>query len=122
MSADPGSGRAASVLEHLRRLHLRRATGPLQCESHDRSRDFFLRDGDLWFPAAHPLARRIVGIRELAAESGRRQKWSELLDLLLPGLEGGRTRSASFTEGEGALPGTLVGPVPTAALLRRAWQ
>jgi curved DNA-binding protein CbpA len=122
MSADSGPGGALSVLEHLRRLHLRRATGLLHCESHDRSRDFFFRDGDLWFPAAHTLARRIVEIRELPSEGARRQKWWELLDLLLPVLEGGRARSATFTEGEGALPGTLEGPVPTAALLRRAWH
>ena len=122
MSADSGTGRALTVLELLRRFYLRRATGLLHCETHDRSRDFFFRDGDLWFPATHPLARRIVEIRELSAESARGQKWRELLDLLLPGLESGRTRSESFTEGEGALPGTLVGPVPTAELLRRAWQ
>lgn len=122
MSVDPGSGRALSLLEHLRRLHLRRATGVLHCESHDRSRDFFLRDGDLWFPAAHALARRAAEVRDTASESARRQGWRELIDLLLPTLEGGRTRSATFSEGESALPGDLEGPVPTAALLRRAWQ
>jgi IMP dehydrogenase len=41
----------------------------LHCESHDRSRDFFLRDGELWFPSTHTLARRIAEIHEAGSKA-----------------------------------------------------
>ncbi len=121
MTVDTGSGRRLSLLEHFRRLHLRRATGLLSVTSHGRARELHLLEGELHFPAAHPLARRLADLRAPADDKARRKAWLELFDLFLPSLEGIRVAAVDFRAGRGALPGDLVGPVPTSALLRRAW-
>lgn len=111
------------VLEVLRALHERGASGVLEIDPAGHRRRLFFREGELHLPGGHPLARRLTGqLAELGGgasgvrETTRRQLF-DLVERIVTVLLDWRRGEFRFFEGQGALPADLVGPLPTRRLI-----
>lgn len=111
------------VLEVLRALHERGASGVLEIDPAGHRRRLFFREGELHLPGGHPLARLLAGqLAELrreasgAREATRRQLF-DLVERIVTVLLDWRRGEFRFFEGQGALPADLVGPLPTRRLI-----
>lgn len=117
MSPGPDSG---SVFELLAALRRRRASGVLELAAGEHPRRLHLRDGDLWLPGGHPLGRQLAeclaALRERPSESVR-EALGQMVGRIAGHLAEWDTAASRFLEGLAALPGDLVGPLPTARLL-----
>jgi len=117
MSREPARADGGTLRDHLRRAHLAAATGRLEYEIGGRLAQLFVRRGEIWLAPENPSAGEI---RALAGNSAD-PRWSGLLDRLATRLvESGSPRNVAFRQGDAELARSVVGPVPTAALLRRA--
>jgi len=103
--------------EHLRRLHAAGATGRLDYETGTRRSQLVVRKGELWLAPENPSAGEARRLLERPAEA----EWTPLLVRMAERLlDAGSPRGVRFHEGDAQIPAGLVGPVPTAALLRIA--
>ncbi len=115
------------VLEVLRALHERDASGVLEIDPAGHRRRLYLRDGELHLPGGHPLARRLSEQmadlrRDLQQGTGgarqeTRRQLLELVERIAAVLLEWRRGAFRFSEGQGALPADLVGPLPTRRLI-----
>ncbi len=113
---------APSLFQLLRGLRNRRATGTLELDVSGQKRRLHLRDGELFLPGAHPLARSLaerieaVARRRGGATSGD-ATLLELVERIANLLADWSAVESRFFEGVATLPPDLVGPLPTARLL-----
>lgn len=120
------------VPELLRELHFARATGTLEIDAGEQKRRLYLRAGELYLAGSHPLARRLGEVVERLVEaehpgSGHAARNAETLEAhrrcydLVQRMAGviaeWRHGAFRFTASAEALPGDLVGPLPTKRLL-----
>jgi tetratricopeptide (TPR) repeat protein len=105
------------LLTRLLRTHHERGTGSLEVEAGGRTRRIHLAAGEIWLSSESPLAG---AVRELGS-SGDAARWSPLLDRLVEAyLAAGAVRGMAWRAGESP-PADAAGPLPTEALLRRAF-
>jgi tetratricopeptide (TPR) repeat protein len=105
------------LLEWLLRSHRERASGSLTFDVGGRARRLLLRDGELYLPRESPLAVAVDALG--AAADGAR--WEPLLGRLVAAyLDAGLVSSIGWHAGDAASP-DAAGPLPTEALLRRAF-
>lgn len=117
------------VLEVLRVLHARSASGVLEIDPAGHRRRLYVRDGELQLPGSHPLARgladQVAAVRAAQAASGRglaeadpdRQRLLDLIERIVAVVLEWRRGGYRFLEGTGTLPADLVGPLPTRRFL-----
>lgn len=132
MSAPEISGNLAErpILEVVRALHSGGATGVLEVDSAGHRRRLHFRDGELFLPGNHPLARLLAEqVEEVRGSHGggaspgdaaREDKRRRLLDLVsrIAGvILDWRDGVFRFQIGAAGLPADLVGPLPTRRLL-----
>ena len=117
---DPRSDR--TLFEWLSQLRVRHATGTLELEEGVTSRRVHLRDGEVWIPGGHPLARRLA--ERLEAARQRRgapmpadEPLLEILEKIAAVMVTWKADRCRFRDGVAGFPGDLVGPVPGARLL-----
>ena len=107
----------ATLLDHLRDAHTRRASGVLDYEVAGRARRILMHGGGMLLPADSLLAAEV---RRLSA-AGDAAHWEPLLDRLAARLvEEAGARSLCLRPIDRA-PRDAAGPVPTWALIRRAF-
>jgi curved DNA-binding protein CbpA len=119
-TSDPRSDR--TLFEWLSQLRVRRATGTLELEEGVTSRRIHLRDGEVWIPGGHPLARRLA--ERLEAARQRRgapmpadEPLLEILEKIAAVMVTWKADRCRFRDGVAGFPGDLVGPLPGARLL-----
>jgi curved DNA-binding protein CbpA len=116
------------ILEVIRLVHLSGSSGVLEIDPTGHRRRLFFRDGELFLPGGHPLARRLAAdLADLAstslnaaARALRRQRLLELVARIAAVLVEWREGTYTFSSAPGVLPADLVGPVPTRRLLMTA--
>lgn len=119
----PSAARSDRTLfDWLAELRLRRATGTLELEEAGTSRRVHLRDGEVWIPGSHPLARRLAERLEAARQRrGAPMPADEPLLGILAKVAAVMTTwkvdHGRFRDGVGGFPDDLVGPLPGARLL-----
>lgn len=119
MRADSGSEVVSkTALDHLRRWHLRKATGTLACDVGDRTHRFHLVDGEIRVASSNSMAKRIEELPKPSSQPGVRGAWEPLLERIAVSLDQGHVRFADFQDGVEALPPDLAATLPTPALLR----
>lgn len=117
------------ILEVLRALHARSASGVLEIDPSGQRRRLYFREGELQLPGGHPLARglaaQVAAVRAAQAAAGGglaeaepvRQRLLELVERIVAVVLEWRRGGFRFVEGVGALPVELVGPLPTRRFL-----
>jgi tetratricopeptide (TPR) repeat protein len=95
-----------SLISIVRRVYIGRRSGELHLEGDGRSERFFFEGGDLYLPAAHPLANAAAA----AASAQLAQRLAAVWRLWTEG-------SYEFSEGLKRQPGEWVGPLPTGQVL-----
>ena len=117
------------ILEVLRALHERAASGVLEIDPAGHRRRLFFRDGELHLPGSHPLARRLAeqvadlradsrpGMGATAALGETRRRLLDLVERIVAVLLDWRRGAFRFVEGGALLPADLVGPLPTRRLI-----
>lgn len=115
------------ILDVLRVLHERGVSGVLEIDPTGHRRRLFFRDGELYLPGGHPLARRLAEqVAELSGNASRaapadreetRRRLLELIERIVDVLLDWRRGAFQLIEGREALPADLVGPLPTRRLL-----
>lgn len=122
-SSSPSTPRSdRKLFDLLAELRARRATGTLELEDAGTSRRIHLRDGEVWIPGAHPLARKLAERLEAArARRGAPMPADEpmlgILEKVAVVMVTWKASGTRFREGVGGFPGDLVGPLPGARLL-----
>lgn len=121
-----GSLSERTVLEVVREVHVRRASGLLEIDSPGQRRRLHFIDGELHLPGAHPLAqhlaREVASVRATAARPGpeaaaARQRLLQLVERIARVISDWRVGDYRFEPGEPSSAGDLVGPLPTRRLL-----
>lgn len=105
------------LLEGVLRAHLELATGTLEFEVAGRSRRLHFVVGELHLSADSPFA---AAVRELG-ESASAERWAPLLARLVEAYLAAGAVHGLFWRAATAAPTGAVGPLPTEALLRRAF-
>lgn len=118
--SDPRSDR--KLFDLLANLRERRSTGTLELVDGAASRRIHLRDGEVWIPGAHPLARKLVE----RLEAARRRRGAPMpadepmigiLEKIAAVMITWPANGSRFRDGVGGFPEDLVGPLPGARLL-----
>jgi tetratricopeptide (TPR) repeat protein len=105
------------LLTRLLRTHQERGTGTLEVELGGRVRRIHLAAGEIWLSGESPFAG---AVRELGS-SADAARWLPLLDRLVEAyLSAVAAPGLAWREGESP-PAEAAGPLPTEALLRRAF-
>lgn len=117
------------ILDVLRTLHGRGASGVLEIDPAGHRRRLYFRDGELHLPGSHPLARKLAEqVSDLrAAQHGAmtgsgaleetRRRLLELIERIVAVVLDWRRGAFRFVEERSALPADLVGPLPTRRLI-----
>jgi len=115
--AEASSRSRGELLGRLLEAHRALASGTLTFDQAARARRLHLRRGELYLSRESPLA---PAVDELAAAADG-VRWEPVLDrLVVAYLEAGSGVAASWRDGD-AVPPDAAGPLPTEALLRRAF-
>jgi curved DNA-binding protein CbpA len=118
--SDPRSDR--KLFDLLARLRERRSTGTLELTDGAASRRIHVRDGEVWIPGAHPLARKLVERLEAArrrqgAPMPADEPMLGILEKIAAVMITWPASGSRFRDGIGGFPEDLVGPLPGARLL-----
>lgn len=118
--SDPRSERM--LFDLLARLRARRSTGTLELADGETSRRIHLRDGEVWIPGAHPLARKLA--ERLDAARRRRgapmpadEPMLGIIEKIVAVMITWPSTGSRFRDGVGGFPEDSVGPLPGARLL-----